>query len=118
VDSQGEEVPMKYLLSLALIVAFGVITLSSESEAAQQTVNIRLTGKYCGFYQIDVAKELKQIPGVTEVDFETMRGHVFVTMIAGKVHPNALLSAIQRVKGDGYYCKGQYEGEPGKIERY
>jgi hypothetical protein len=110
--------PMKYLLSLALVVAFGVILFSSESEAAQQTVNIRLGGKYCGFYQIDVAKELKQIPGVTEVDFETMRGHVYVTMIAGKVHPNTLLSAIRRVKGDGYYCTAQFEGEPGKIERY
>ena len=109
---------MKYVLKLALIVMFGVIFFSGETEAGQQTVNIRLSGKYCAFYQIDVAKELKQIPGVTEVDFVTMRGHVYVTMIAGKVHPNSLLAAIQRVKGDGYYCRGQFEGEPGKIERY
>ena len=109
---------MKYLLNLAFMVALGMILLSGETEAAQQTVNIRLAGKYCGFYQMDLAKELKQIPGVTEVDFETMRGHVYVTMIAGKVHPNSLLAAIRRVKGDGYYCKGQFEGEPGRLERY
>jgi periplasmic mercuric ion binding protein len=107
---------MKHSLNLALVVAFGVILFSGESEAAHQYVNIRLSGKYCGFYQIDVAKELKQIPGVIEVDFESMRGHVYVTMIAGKVHPLKLLAAIQRVKGDGYYCTGQFEGEPGRIE--
>jgi hypothetical protein len=118
VDGLREEVLMKYPLRLTLIVTIGLILFSSVSEAAQQTVNIRLTGKYCGFYEIDVARELKQVPGVTEVDFETMRGHVYVTMIAGKVHPNALLAAIRRVRGDGYYCKGQFEGEPGKIERY
>lgn len=107
---------MKHLLNLVLVVAFGFILYSGESEAAQQTVNIRLAGRYCAFYLVDLAKELKEVPGVTQVDFETMRGHVYVTMIAGKVHPNKLLSAIRRVKGDGYYCTGQFEGEPGKIE--
>jgi hypothetical protein len=109
---------MKHLLNLAFIVALGVILFSGETEAAQQTVNIRLGGKYCAFYEIDLAKELKQVPGVTDVDFQTMRGHVYVTMIAGKVHPNSLLAAIRRVKGDGYYCIGQFEGEPGRVERY
>ena len=107
---------MKLLLTLIFVVAFGFNLYLGESEAAHQTVNIRLGGKYCGFYLVDLATELKRIPGVTEVDFETMRDHVYVTMIAGKVNPHKLLSAIRRVKGDGYYCTGQFEGEPGKLQ--
>ena len=107
---------MKYILNCAFIVVFAVILFSGESEAGRQTVNIRLGGKYCGFYQLDVAKELKQIPGVTDVDFETMRGHVYVTMVPGKVHPNELLAAIHRVKGEGYHCTAQFEGEPGRVQ--
>jgi len=109
---------MKHWLNLAFLVALGAVIFSGATEAAQQTVNIRLGGKYCGFYQMDLEKELKHVPGVTEVDFQTMRGHVYVTMIAGKVHPNSLLAAIRRVKGDGYYCIGQFEGEPGRVEHY
>jgi hypothetical protein len=41
---------MKLLWNLILGVAFGFILYSGESEAAHQTVNIRLSGKYCGFY--------------------------------------------------------------------
>ena len=107
---------MKLLWTLTLVIAFGFILYSGESKAAHQTVNIRLDGRYCGFYLTDIAKELKQVPGVTELDFESMREHVYVTMIAGKVHPKALLSAIRRVKGDGYYCIGKFEGEPGKVQ--
>jgi len=109
---------MKYWLNLAVLIALGALFFSGETEAAQQTVNIRLGGKYCAFYQVDLEKELKHVPGVTDVDFLTMRGHVYVTMMAGKVNPNSLLAAIRRVKGDGYYCTGQFEGEPGRVERY
>lgn len=109
---------MKHVLNLAFIVVFGVVLYSSDTEAGHQSVNIRLGGKYCSFYEVDLAKELRQIPGVTDVDFQTMRGHVYVTVVAGKVNPNSLLAAIRRVKGDGYYCTGQFEGEPARVERY
>jgi hypothetical protein len=45
-----------------------------------------------------------------------MRGNVIVVMKAGKVNPDQLLSAIRQIKGDGYYCTGQFNGEPGRIE--
>jgi hypothetical protein len=51
---------MKLLWNLILGVAFGFILYSGESEAAHQTVNIRLSGKYCGLYQVDLAKELNR----------------------------------------------------------
>ncbi len=50
---------------------------------------------------------LQKVQGVRELDFQTVRGHVIVTYEAGNVSPPALLTAINNVKGDGYYCKAK-----------
>ena len=107
---------MRSLQKYALAVIVGGLLVAVQAEAAEQRVNIRLGGKFCEFYLVDVAKALKQVPGVTKVDLEAVQGHVVVTMTAGQVNPTQLLAAIRRVKGDGYYCQGQFAGEPGKIE--
>ena len=107
---------MRSLQKYALAVIVGGLLVAVQAEAAEQRVNIRLDGKFCEFYLVDVAKSLKQVPGVTKVDLETVQGHVVVTMTPGRVNPAQLLAAVQRVKGDGYYCKGQFAGEPGMIQ--
>ncbi|HKW86162.1 MAG TPA: hypothetical protein VJM82_03745 [Nitrospiraceae bacterium] len=98
------------------IVLLGTLLYWGHVEAAQQRVVIRLEGLNCGFYLVDVANALKQVPGVRDVDLQSVQGHAVITMLAGKVSPSRLLSAIKSVKGDGYYCNGKFVGEPGFVE--
>ena len=107
---------MRKVLSLFLIFVLGYALIPNLTEAAQQRVTIKLSGRYCKFHIFDLAESLKRVSGVIDVDFETINGNVIVVMDAGKVNPDHLLSAIQRVKGDGYYCNGRFNGEPGRIE--
>jgi len=107
---------MRKLLNLFLICVLGHALVPNLTEAAQQRVAIRLGGRYCNFHIFDLTESLKRVSGVIGVDFESMHGNVIVVMKAGKVNPDDLLAAIRQIKGDGYYCKGALNGEPGKVE--
>jgi len=107
---------MKHALALMLIVCVAWVAFPNMTEAAQQRVAIRLTGRYCMFHAFDLEQALKRVAGVIGVDFESMRGNVIVVMRAGQVNPDHLLAAVRQVKGDGYYCRGEFNGEPGKVE--
>jgi hypothetical protein len=116
VVSHEEGKDMRKVLSLFLIFVLGFALIPDWTRAAQQRVTIKLGGKYCRFHLFDLTESLKRVSGVIDVDFETLNGHVIVVMNAGKVNPDHLLSAVQQVKGDGYYCNGKFSGEPGRIE--
>jgi mercuric ion binding protein len=116
VVSHEEGKDMRKVLSLFLLCVLGYALIPNLTEAAQQRVTIKLTGRYCRFHIFDLAESLKRVSGVIDVDFETLNGHVIVVMKAGKVNPDHLLSAVQQVKGDGYSCNGKFNGEPGRIE--
>jgi hypothetical protein len=107
---------MKKILSLFLMLVLGYALTPDSGMAAQQRVTIKLSGRYCRFHIFDLTESLKRVSGVLGVDFETLNGNVIVVMDAGKVNPDHLLSAIHQVKGDGYYCSGKFNGEPGRIE--
>lgn len=108
---------MKQLLSLFLIMfaGYGLIP-NMTAEAATQRVAIQLSGRYCLFHIYDVAEALKRVPGVLGVDMDALLHHAIVIMDAGKVNPDHLLAAIRRIKGEGYECRGKFNGEPGKVE--
>lgn len=107
---------MRKLLKIVLILGFAFSLFPHWTEAAQQRVAIKLGGRYCSFHIIDLEAALKRVSGVIGVDFESMNGNVIVAMHAGQVNPDHLLAAIKGVKGDGYYCTGRFNGEPGKVE--
>jgi len=44
---------------------------------------------------------------VLAVDFKTVKGGAVVTYESGKLSPVALLTAVNSVRGQGYYCKGK-----------
>jgi hypothetical protein len=107
---------MRKLLWLLFITLVGSGSIPTIAQAATQRVAIQLTGRYCLFHTYDVAEALKRVPGVVGVDLESVKTNVIVIMDAGKVNPDNLLSAIKRIKGDGYECRGRFDGEPGKVE--
>jgi hypothetical protein len=107
---------MRKLLNLFLIIVVGYVLIPNIADAATQRVAIKLDGRYCLFHIYELGEALKGVSGVINVDFETMQGNVIVVMNAGKVNPDHLLSAIRQIKGDGYYCTGKFNGEPGKVE--
>ena len=107
---------MRKLLMVFLTFVLAFALFPDWTEAAQQRVAIRLGGKYCLFHTIDVGKALKNVQGVIDVDFDSMRGNVIVAMKAGQVNPDHLLAAVRQIKGEGYYCTGRLNGEPGRVE--
>ena len=109
---------MRSLLNITIVVIIVMFLFADKSEAATQRVNIKLGGEYCKFYLLDVDKALKKVAGVKGLDFQTMKDHVIVTMMHGKVKPQELLSAIRSVKGDGYHCTGHFDGDPGPVQEY
>jgi hypothetical protein len=115
----SEEKPnMTYLISLFLtcVLGYGLIPSLTEAEEVRQRVSIRLEGRYCLFHTNDLGQALTHVSGVIGVDFDSFPGHVIVTMKAGKVNPDHLLAAVRHTRGEGYQCKGEFEGEPGKLE--
>ena len=109
---------MTYLISLFLtcVLGYGLIPSLTEAEEVRQRVSIRLEGRYCLFHTNDLAQALTHVSGVLGVDFDVFPGHVIVLMKAGKVNPDHLLAAIRQTRGEGYQCRGEFEGEPGKLE--
>jgi copper chaperone CopZ len=75
--------------------------------AAEQKVTLMLGGKFCDAYLGDVEAALKKIAGVKAVDVKSMKGHVLVTVDGDKVKASQLATAVNGVKGDGWYCTGQ-----------
>jgi hypothetical protein len=110
---------MTYLISLVLacVLGYGLIPSLGEAAEVRQRVSIRLEGRYCLFHTNDLSQALTQVSGVVGVEFDSFPGHVIVIMKAGKVNPDHLLAAIRQIKGEGYQCKGDFEGEPGRLER-
>jgi len=107
---------MRKLLSLCFIMLVGYGLLPDIANAAKQRVVIQLSGRYCLFHTYDVAEALKRVSGVLGVDMDSVPSSAIVVMDAGKVNPDHLLSAIRHIKGEGYECRGRFNGEPGKVE--
>ena len=107
---------MRKLLCLCFIILVGHGLIPQVVQAATQRVAIVLSGRYCLFHTYDVAEALKRVPGVVGVDLASVQSNVIVIMDAGKVNPDHLLSTIRRIKGQGYECRGKFDGEPGKVE--
>ena len=109
---------MTYLISLFLtcVLGYGLIPSLTEAQEVRQRVSIRLEGRYCFFHTHDLTQALTNVSGVLGVDFDVFPGHVVVLMKAGKVNPDHLLAAIRQTRGEGYHCKGAFDGEPGRLE--
>ena len=109
---------MTYLIGLFLtcVLGYGLIPSLAEAEDVRQRVSIRLEGRYCLFHTKGLGQALTHVSGVVGVDFDSFPGHVIVIMKAGQVNPDHLLAAVRRTRGEGYQCRGEFEGDPGKLE--
>lgn len=72
-----------------------------------QKVTLMLGGKFCESYPEEVQSALKQVSGVKTVDLKSMKGHAVVETEAGKVKPEQLASAVNKVKGEGWHCTAE-----------
>ena len=75
--------------------------------AGEEKVMIMLGGRYCDAYLGNVQDALTKVAGVKTVDFKSMKGHAIVTIESGKVKPDKLVTAVNSVKGDSWYCTGE-----------
>lgn len=88
------------------VMALLVVATVIPSLAAEQKVTLALGGKMCDLYRPSVEAALKKVPGVTALDFKSVKGAVVVTADAS-VKPGKLEDAVNGVKGEGWYCEAK-----------
>lgn len=95
---------VRLVIIVTIVMVFG---WTGMSHGADQKVMLMLGGKFCDAYLGDVRDALTKMAGVKDVDLKSMKGHAVVTVEGGTAKPEQLAAAINRVKGDGWYCTGQ-----------
>jgi copper chaperone CopZ len=88
------------------VMALLVVATVIPALAAEQKVTLALGGKMCDLYRPSVEAALKKVPGVTALDFKSVKGSVVVTADV-RVKPDQLEDAVNGVKGEGWYCKAE-----------
>ena len=94
------------------IIKFGCLigltcAMATPVFAGEEKVMIMLGGKYCDAYLGNVQDALTKVAGVKAVDVKSMKGHAVVSVESGKVKPEQLVTAVNGVKGDSWYCTGE-----------
>ena len=97
---------MKTFITLGCLIGF-VCAMTTPVFAGEEKVMLMLGGKYCDAYVGDVQNALTKVAGVKTIDLKSMKGHAVVTVESGKVKPAQLVTAVNSVKGDGWYCTGE-----------
>ena len=92
--------------SSRIVMMLLVATTAIPALAADQKVTLALGGKMCDLYRPSVEAALKKVPGVTALDFKSVKDSVIVTADAS-VKPGKLEDAVNGVKGEGWYCEGK-----------
>jgi copper chaperone CopZ len=98
---------MRNVTKFMAAAALGLGMWVSAAGAADPAVTLMLGGKFCDSYLDDVEGALKKVAGVKGVDFKGMKGHAVVKVEPGKVKPEQLVSAVNGVKGSGWYCAAE-----------
>ena len=88
------------------IIKFGC-AMATPFFAGKQKILLMLGGKFCETYPGDVDAALAKLSGVKSVDLKSMKGHAVVTIDGEKIKADQLVTAVNGVKGDGWYCTGQ-----------
>ena len=97
---------MKTFIKLGCLIGL-VCAMATPVFAGEEKVMLMLGGKYCDAYLGAVRDALTKVAGVKTVDLKSMKGHAVVTVESGKVKPEQLATAVNGVKGDGWYCTAE-----------
>ncbi len=91
------------VLAGVLIGVMGLFLSMSGVHAAEKTVTLSLGGQYCSYYPDDIRHALSKVPGVSSVHFNADKSKVIIT--GKKLSAENLVSAVNKVKGDGWNCE-------------
>lgn len=97
---------MRTFIKLGVLIGF-MCAITTPAISAEENVMLMLGGKYCDAYLGNVRDALMKVAGVKAVDMKSMKGHAVVAVESGKVKPEQLATAVNGVKGDGWYCTGE-----------
>ena len=91
---------------LMYLIIAGLISLVAEVHPgwAEETVRLDLGGKFCEFYPNEITDALMALPGVKKVDAVKKRKFVMVEFDSEKATTNEMTAAIEKVKGDRWFC--------------
>ena len=97
---------MKTFIKLGVLIGL-MCAMATPVFAGEEKVMLMLGGKYCDAYLGNVQDALTKVAGVKAVDFKSMKGHAVVTIESGKVKPAQLVTVVNGVKGDSWYCTAE-----------
>jgi mercuric ion binding protein len=92
---------------IVFAIGLGLALSGNPAFAGEKKVTLMLGGNFCGFYLDDVKKALMGVPGVTDVTFSSSQDHAYVTGDSSKMKTGDLVSAVDGVKGTGWFCTGK-----------
>jgi copper chaperone CopZ len=99
---------MNIVIAAGMLTMMGIGSLWAAEQksppAGGQKVTLMLEGKFCDNYPEEVEMALKKVPGVKAVDLKSMPRHAVVEVEPGKAKPDQLVTAVNGVKGSGWYC--------------
>ena len=73
-----------------------------------QDVTLRLSGQSCDKHIVDVESALLHLrEGVTMVDIEKRKGHLFVGYDPANVSIDQMLSTVAKQSGEDWFCQAQ-----------
>jgi mercuric ion binding protein len=104
-------------IKLIIVVAVLLGLASTQADAADEKVTLKLGGRFCGYYPKEITEALTGVKGVEGVDLKSMKDHAVVTH-DGSVKPESLVEAMKGVKGTKlgieWYCTAEVVQESGK----
>ena len=96
-------------MSLMALMAVGALAGVMTTAMAMQEMKINLGGQFCEFYPDEIKEALMKVDGVKEVDAMEKRKWVIVRHEGA--HPDQIVKAINSVKGDGWHCMAEFNGD-------
>jgi periplasmic mercuric ion binding protein len=101
---------MRSITTFVIAVAFGIGLMGAQAWATDSSTTLMLGGRFCEFYPKELTDALTAVKGVKGVDLKSMKGHAVVTH-DGSVKPEALVAAVEGVKGTKmgieWYCTAE-----------
>jgi len=94
----------------SLMVGFLLLVLlvvKAEAQPEIQDVTLKLGGQSCDAHIVKVESALLRIRGVTMVDIERKKGHVFVGYDPSRVSVAQILQTVANQRGKDWYCQAQ-----------
>lgn len=93
------------LVFVPFLAGVAIVLSAVPARSTGKNVTIALKGNNCNWYLDDVKNALQKALGVSSIKFNSSQDKAIVSGDPHKLKASRLVSAVNALKGDGWYCK-------------